>query len=140
VLSKTRILLAFFTLLSTAAGAQEAAKPPIATVYFMRSSGSIGGLEAFNIFIDDTLACRINNKHYTVHQLPAGSHKLQVRANGHQAKNKIALNILMEAGQTYYVALDVINRSFTGALHLTEVTVNTANKMMPALKQDTNCK
>lgn len=137
---KTTVLVSILSLFCITSGAQETAPPQTATLYVMRSSGSIGGLEAFNIFIDDTLACRINNKHYTVHGLPAGAHKLQVWANGQQAKNKVALIISMEAGQTYYVALDVINRSFTGTLQLTEVTVNTAKKMMPNLKPDTNCK
>jgi hypothetical protein len=114
--------------------------PGKATVYFMRSTGKIGHLEAFNTFIDDTIACKLNNNSYNVHQVPAGLHKFQVRANGKNAKHHTALNITLEVGQTYYIAVDLTDRAITAAIFLTEVTINTANKMLPKLKQDTNCK
>jgi hypothetical protein len=140
VLLKTTLLAFVLALTGASIAAQEAKPSSTATLYVMRSSGSIGGLEAFNTFINDTLACRLNNKSYTVHSLPVGTHQLKVRANGKQAKNLPPLSIAMEAGERYYVTVNVKHQAFTGAIYLTEVTVNTANKILPDLKQDTHCK
>jgi hypothetical protein len=111
-----------------------------ATVYFLRSTG-MSGMGAFSAFIDEGLACHLNNNSYSVHQVAPGLHKMQARFDGKKPAKKInTLDIPMEAGQTYYISVDVTNHAFTATIHLVEVTINTARKMMASLKEDKNCK
>jgi hypothetical protein len=111
-----------------------------ASVYFMRSTGA-SGLGAFNAFIDDSLVCKLNNNCYSVHNVTSGQHIFQVRADGAKPKKKNSNIVLqIEPGQSYYFTLNVTNHMYTATLMLVEVTVNTAKKMLPALKEDKHCK
>lgn len=123
-----------------AAGAQENAAARPATLYIMRATG-MTGVGAFSAFIDDELACRLNNNCYSIHIVRPGLHMLQVTEGGKQPKKKVqVLELVMEPGETYYVSMNVTNRAYWSSLYLMEVTVNTAKKMLPSLKEDTHCK
>jgi hypothetical protein len=135
-----RIISILFVGLSFTANSQDSNSVKLATIYFMRSTGSTG-IGPFSTFIDDSLACYLNNNSYSIHQVKPGLHRLQTRMDGHRPRKKIkTLDITMAPGQTYYISLDVTNHYLTGSLYLMEVTVNTAKKMLPSLKEDKNCK
>lgn len=120
--------------------AQDSSNAKFATIYFMRSSGAMG-LNAFSAFIDDRLACHLNNNRYSIHTLSPGLHKFQVKADGKKAGKKIrTLDLTLSAGQKYYLMMDVTDHYFFGSVSLIELTENTAGKMLPKLKEDTNCR
>lgn len=119
--------------------AQDSSSSEYATMYIMRSSGTMG-LGAFSAFIDDSLVCHLNNNRYSIHTLDPGLHKFQARADGKKAKKNIkSLEIKISPGQNYYLIIDVIDHYFTGTISLIEVTENTARKMFPKLKEDHDC-
>ena len=113
----------------------------LSTIYFIRSTGISGGAGAFSAFIDDSLACHLNNNCYSIHFVTSGLHKLQARFDGRKPKEKIqTLDILMEPNETYYISMSVTNHGFYTNLYLIEVTKNTAQKMFLTLNEDNNCK
>lgn len=119
--------------------AQDSSIANNATMYIMRSSGVVG-FGAFSAFIDDNLVCHLNNNRYSVHSIVPGLHRLQVRADGKKTKKNLkSLEIKIMAGQKYYLMIDVIDHYFSGTISLIEVTENTARRMFPKLKEDTDC-
>jgi hypothetical protein len=120
--------------------AQSNANSQFATVYFMRSTG-LAGFGAFSTFIDDSLACHLNNKRYSVHTILAGIHTFGFQFDGKKAKKKSKmLSLMLKAGHTYYFNIEIGGQWFVDAFYLMEVTENTAKKMLPLLKEDINCK
>src|SRR5690348_4737605 len=59
------------------------------TVYFLRSTGWNMSAGPFPAFIDGELACKLNNKRYSIHQLPEGMHEFSVQFMGKKSKEKI---------------------------------------------------
>lgn len=113
----------------------------LSTIYFLRWTGDPGSIEAFNTFIDSSLACRINNKRYSIHTVPSGLHRLQVRFDGRSPRKRIStLDIDMEPGKTYYINVEIRHLSFGYDISLTEVTYNSAKRWLPFLKEDLKCK
>jgi hypothetical protein len=69
------------------------------TVYFMRSTGFQGSASAFTAFIDGELACKLNNKKYSIHEVAAGEHQFTVQFGGKKSKKKAEpITINIEAG------------------------------------------
>lgn len=133
----TLFLLASF---SVKAQAQDSTQVKPALIYFYRSTG-MSGLGAYSAFIDDSLACHLNNNSYSIHSVAPGLHKLQAKVDGDKpSKKRQTLDLVMEPGKSYYVSMGVTNGMITSSLYLTEVTINTFKKMLPNLKEDTNCK
>ena len=141
MIKKPVILILFLTIISVFCKAQPGDKDSLATVYFFRSTGITAGKRAFNVYIDDSLVCHLNNNLYTVHLVRPGSHRLQTGVGDQVARKKIqALDILMKAGETYYISVDVTDHDFYANLYLMEITLNTAKKMITSLKEVKNCK
>lgn len=127
------ILFIFFT--STSLMAQEKG-----TVYFMRSTGFQGSAAAFTAFIDGELACKLNNKKYSIHEVEPGEHQFTVQFAGKAAKEKAEpITINVEAGKTYYVQMVFQTGAFVNNLYCQEVTEGSAKPVMDSLKEDTKC-
>jgi hypothetical protein len=129
-------------LLAGSAYEGEAQDKASATVYFMRSTGTFSLGSAFSIFTDDSLSCNLNNKSFSVHQLTPGLHRFQVRSSvtSKPSKKIKTVELNMEPGETYYFSVTVQRPvGDIAAVAIMEVTINTANKLLPELKQDTNC-
>jgi len=136
---KTPLIALLFSFSTLLCKAQDSTSSVLATVYFMRASGTMG-LSAFSAFIDDTLACHLHNNRFSVHMLPPGLHKFSTRADGKKPKKNVkTLDIPMAAGKKYYVMVDVVAGYLSGAMSVVEVTENTARKMFATLKEETDC-
>ncbi|MEP7319629.1 MAG: DUF2846 domain-containing protein [Panacibacter sp.] len=108
-------------------------------VYFMRSTGFVGAAAGFNVFVDSSFVCRLNEKRYSVHYVPAGTHTFSAQFAGKKSK-KVAekVPIEIEKGHTYYIQLVFQNGAFVNNIYCQEVTKNSANLIMPSLKEDRN--
>jgi hypothetical protein len=117
----------------TAAGAT-------AKVIFMRSTGGQGALIPFSTFIDDKLVCRLNNKHFSTHAVPAGTHTVSVQVGGKEGSDKTEhITINAEAGKTYYIQMVSKVGLLINNLSCKEVTEDAANKVLSKLKEDADC-
>ena len=85
---KTLIYLFFAICCCSTTYAQETG-----TIYFMRKTGISGTVSAFNAFIDGKLVCRLNNKKFSAHEVPAGEHIITVQFSGKNAKDKAEPNV-----------------------------------------------
>lgn len=129
------ILLLLLIGLTLPALAQEKAK-----IYFIRTTGFQGSAVAFTAFIDDQLACRLNNKRYSIHEVEPGEHKFTVQFAGNKSKEKAEpITINTEAGKTYYIQMVFQGGAFKNNLYCQEVTENSAKTVLPSCQQDTKC-
>lgn len=111
-----------------------------AKIIFIRSTGYAGSAAAFTTFIDDQVVCRLNNKRFSTHAVPAGDHTVSVQFAGKNSKEKAErITINVEEGKTYYVQLIFQPGMFINNLYCQEVTANSANLLLPKLKEDTRC-
>ena len=111
-----------------------------AKVYFLRSTDFAGSAAGFTAFIDDQLACKLNNKRYSIHEVSPGKHKFTVQFGGKKSKKKAEpILIEMEAGKTYYVQMLFQTGIIKNNLYCQEVTKSSADAVMPDLKEDKKC-
>lgn len=118
---------------ATAAGAT-------AKVVFMRATGGQGAATAFSTFIDDQLVCRLNNKRFSTHSIPAGAHTVSVQVAGKEANEKGEhITINAEAGKTYYIQLVSKVGLLINNLSCKVVTEDDAKTVLSKLKEDSDC-
>lgn len=111
-----------------------------ANIVFMRSTGGQGAVIAFSTFIDDQLACRLNNKRFSSHTVPVGQHTVSVQTGGKDTGEKTEhITINAEAGKTYYIQLVSKVGLLINNLSCKEVTEDDAQKVLPKLKEDSDC-
>ncbi len=144
------LLILSFVLTALGLRAQEAASTPpaaapgMATVYFLRATGFQGSAGAFTAFIDGKLACRLNNKRYSIHQVPPGEHFFTVQFAGKEAKAKALgekITVTLEAGKTYYIQMNFQTGFTKNNLYPQEITEGSAKKVMADNKmtEDKDC-
>ena len=135
---KHLLFAVLLSMLSFFVQAQDSTK--LSKIYFIRSTGMSGGFGPVSAFIDEELVCKLNNNRFSVHYVQPGAHKFKVQYSGKKANKKLkALEFTTEAGQTYYISLDVTNYAFSETLYPIEITENTFKRMLPKLRQDENC-
>lgn len=132
------VLLLLAALAPAVVYAQEPTQPT-GTVYLMRRTGLSGALDGYSVFMDGWRICLLNNKKYSVHQVPVGEHNFSVRFNGNNEKNSSEqLAITVEAGRDYFITIDQ-RSGFTVKLTLQELAASTGKRAMEELTRDDNC-
>ena len=107
---KASIVTIFLLLFLTSLSAQETAE-----VYVLRKTGYSGSAVGSNLIMDGELLCKARNKRYSIHQVPAGDHSFQARIFGKKKMKKKSmepLDLTFEAGETYYLQLNLKTRAF----------------------------
>lgn len=111
------------------------------TIYFMRKTGFSGMVSAFNAFIDGELACRLNNKKFSVHEVPPGEHTITVQFNGKSAKeNAEPITVVVEPGKPVFVQMVLEARAIINNLYCLEITESSARPILRKLKEETDCR
>ena len=129
-------LASLMLILSTTAFAQEG----FGKVYFIRSTGFQGSAAAFTAFIDANLVCKLNNKRYSIHEVPAGTHTFTVQFGGKKSKEKAEpITIDVKENQTYYIQMVFQTGVLKNNLYCQEVTENSANTVLAQCEEDTKC-
>lgn len=104
-------------------------------ICFIRSTGYVGSAVNFKAYIDDSLACKLRNKTYSIHTVPAGEHTVAADNTGLSTqKRSTPLKITVEEGKITYI--DVI---WANKVSCEEITKNSADVKMEKLKQNTKC-
>lgn len=136
----TTILFFVFSNLSLAQETSTTTNAKTGKVYFIRSTGFQGSAAAFTAFIDKQLVCRLNNKKYSIHEVPAGEHVFTVQFGGKKAKDKAEpITINVEEGKTYYIQMVFQSGAFVNNLYCQEVTENSAKTVLVNCKEDDKC-
>jgi hypothetical protein len=142
-MKKLTVILIAFLVSSFAHGqAQDSLKkdPNTGTVYFIRSSGVALLMSTFSAFIDDELVCRIDDRHYSTHQLKPGKHYFTVQSGGKKLRQKgQQIDLTIEAGKTYYIQLEVERTLVNYNVVCQEVTENSAKKLLAGAKPQKTC-
>lgn len=136
-LFKACSIFAILLVLTTTLKAQDSTQT--AKIYFVRSTGYTGSLLTFHCFIDGTLACKLRNKQYSVHQVTAGKHSLDVTAYSKDLPNeKQSVSVDAVAGQSYYIKI-YPGKSFNNKMKILAVSETTIRPVLAKCKQKTDC-
>ncbi|GEC70548.1 Protein of unknown function [Flavobacterium flevense] len=109
-------------------------------IYFLRSTGFQGSAVAFKTFIDGEFVCSLNNKKYSIHEVPAGKHECSVQFGGKKSKEKAEkFEVQVEPGKITYVQLVFETGLFINNIYCEEVTENTATQKISNMEEDTKC-
>ena len=125
--------------LTTAAQAQDAAGT--GKIYLVRNTGYNGVALAFHCFIDSSRVCDLRNKRYSVHEVPAGEHRVNVKIYSKELKSpKHTTIITVEPGKSYYVRiLPEKTYSFEAYLKTLAVSESLIKPVMAKCEEETNC-
>tara|TARA_R110002124_G_scaffold281619_2_gene456115 strand:- start:1305 stop:1730 length:426 start_codon:yes stop_codon:yes gene_type:complete len=120
--------------------AQDGQAKETGKIYFLRSTGFQGSAVAFKTFIDGEFVCKLNNKKYSIHEVPVGKHECSVQFGGKKSKEKAEkFEVQVEAGKITYVQLVFETGIFINNIYCEEVTENTATQKMKMMEEDTKC-
>ena len=120
--------------------AQDGQAKETGKIYFLRSTGFQGSAVAFKTFIDGEFVCKLNNKKYSIHEVPVGKHECSVQFGGKKSKEKAEkFEVLVEAGKVTYVKLVFETGAFINNIYCEEVTENTAIQNMKMMEEDIKC-
>lgn len=128
-----KLLLTAFAgcLLSLAASAQSGT----GRICFIRATGYVGSAVNFHAYIDDKLACKMQNKTYSFHTVPAGEHTVSASNSGLGSHKKSEpFTVTVKEGETVYV--DVV---WADNVFCQEITPNSADTRMKKLKENSRC-
>ena len=120
--------------------AQESEKKATGKIYFLRSTGFAGSASAFKIFIDNEFVCKLNNKKFSIHEVPLGKHLCSVQFGGKKSKeNAEKFEVQVEADKITYVQLVFETGLFVNNVYCEEVTENTAKQKIANMEEDSKC-
>ena len=110
-------------------------------VYFLRSDGFPPLAGAYNVFIDDALVCKINNKRFSIHNVTPGAHVVSSQILGNKPGKKVDKDKKqIEAGKTYYIQVFYKHGLFFNKLKTKEIDEDSAKKLLSNLKEVKNCR
>ena len=141
-MKKTLIIvcIALFGFTYNLSAQEEATNSENGEICFIRSTGFMGSAQAFKVFIDKEFVCKLNNKRYSLHEVPAGKHTCSVQFGGKKSKEKAEkFEIEVKPGETTYVQVVFETGVLINNVYCEEVTANTAANKMKKLKQDKKC-
>ncbi len=130
------VIAIVLSIASLQAFAQETAK-----VFIARKKIYTGTGGPLKVFVDDNLVCRINNNKYSVHDIPAGTHRFSVQYYSKESKDGKfqdfgAIEINVEAGKEYYIKSSLQTKKMLTHVILEEITANSWGKVKDGLDQD----
>ena len=130
-----KALLVSFLAIASIANAQK-----VVVIRQSVNSGIVGGI---SVFVDDKLMCKnLNNNRHVEFTLTPGKHIFIVQFSGPNVKEKAkkeAIDIEMESGKTYYVAVNYQIKGLVGNIYPIEITENSARKILQASTLDNSC-
>ena len=113
----------------------------MAKVYIIRATGHTGSLVNFRTMIDSVLFCKLKNNRYAVINVKPGTHSFFVTSwDMPKTREKLGLEIPMEAGKTYYLRMVLKQRFFENQIYFEEITENSAAPLLAKYKEDSDCK
>jgi hypothetical protein len=133
-MKKTIITLALIAMSAIGLQAQSSTK---STVYIIRGAEA-GIVSDVPIFMDQKQMCSIRTNRFIKQSIDTGVHVFSVLvAPKKNIENKKCAAIFhVEPGKTYYIYIDYNYFSLTYSFQPSEIPENTANKLLPKLKED----
>ena len=140
VVKKIILLLIITFSFSLSVNAQEIENKEMGKIYFLRSTGFVTSASTFKIFIDGKFVCKLNNKKYSIHEVPVGKHKCSVQIEGKKSKESAEkFEIEVEAGKITYVQIIFKMGFFINNVLCEGINENSAAQRMKEMKEDTEC-
>ena len=118
-----------------------------ATVYFLRTpykgfhQGPINHpLSAYNIFVDTTWICTLNDGEYTISKVSAGLHYFSAKYMGKKEKTDSAGTLIrIEPRKSFYIQLVVDASEGSHKMTCHVIHEDLAELMLPDMKHDPSC-
>ncbi|GAA3756057.1 hypothetical protein [Flavobacterium ginsengiterrae] len=141
IMNLERVLIVFFLIITGLCKAQDSLNAPKKSkVIFLRSTGLAGSGAFFKTFIDGELVCKLNNRKYSVHEVPVGNHECSVSFGGLKINEKAERNqINVEENKITYVEFFMKNEIISYRIYGKEITQDEAKKKLKKMKEDVKC-
>jgi hypothetical protein len=129
-------LVAFFLTMSFAAFSQT----KTGQVYLIRSTGYTGSAVNYRFYVDDQLTCKLKNKSFSIHDLPAGEHTISVVSGGlSNGKKSAPLKITVVEGKANYVSVVSTQAGYSNKITCQEITQNSADPILAKATEKKDC-
>jgi len=104
-------------------------------IYFIRATDYVGTLINYGFYIDDQLVCKLKNNHYSIHDVPAGEHKVSIQNRGYGKRKKSQpLTINVKEGENNYLSV-----GSASSLYLQEITASSAEELLKKVAINSKC-
>jgi hypothetical protein len=125
--------------LSHSASAQIDTTKELAKVYVIRYTGFKGSAVNFRVIANDDVVCKLGNNRYSVFYLQPGTHKIYITTWDQPGKKeKLALELPVEAGKNYYLRAVTKTRFVEWQTFAEEITENSALPLLAKYKEEEN--
>ena len=109
-------------------------------IYLIRSTGFTGSAVNYSFYIDGELTCKLKNKSFSIHDLPAGEHKVSVFSGGiSNGKKSTPLKITVAEGKANYVSVVSTQFGYVNKITCQEITQSSAEPILAKAKQKKDC-
>ncbi len=140
VAKKIVLLLIITFSFSLSVNSQELKNKEIGKICFLRSTGLRGAAVSLKTFIDGSLYCKLNNKKYSIHEVPIGKHDIFVQLKGLKLlKNTQKLEIQVLEGKITYVQFFLEDEFLSYKFHSREISDVKAKDILNTITEDTKC-
>ena len=137
---KTILLLIITFSFSFSVRAQELKNKETGKICFLRSTGLRGAAVSLKTFIDGSLYCKLNNKKYSIHEVPIGKHDVFVQLKGLKLlKHTQKLEIQVVEGKITYVQFYLEDEFLSFKFHSREISEDKAKDILTKVKEETKC-
>jgi hypothetical protein len=111
------------------------AQDKMGKIYFIRATNYVGTMINYGFYIDDQLACKLKNNHYSIHDVPAGEHQVSVQDRGYGKRKKSKpLTVNVKEGEISYLSVGA-----GSSLYLQEVTGASAEELLKKVAINKDC-
>ena len=135
---KLTIVIVLFFLASHMVMAQTDSSQ-LAKIYVIRSTGFGQSVVNFRLLVNNEIRCKIKNEHYSVFYLSPGTYVFNVTSFTVGKKERLGLELPVEAGNTYYLNMVQRSKVLQTDLFVEEITRNSAEQLLVKYKEDKKC-
>ena len=109
-------------------------------VYLIRYTGYAGSAVNYSFYLDDKLVCKLKNKKFSIHDVPAGEHTISVVSGGlSNGKKSTPLKITVVEGKTNFINVVSTEAGYAVKLTTQEITKASADPLLAKSTQKTDC-
>jgi len=104
-------------------------------LYLIRSTGEVSMAVNFQVFLNDSMVCKLKNRTYSTHSMPPGKYTVYAKNMGLAIdKKSTPIEIEIKEGNSTYV--DIV---WSGKTYCQEITPNSAAILLKKLKTNNKC-
>ena len=112
----------------------------MSAAFSIKETGFSASAVKLRAVTDDDVLCKISNNRYSIREIKPGTYKFYVTAWSSAKMPKLALELPVEAGKTYYLRM-VTQKHYWGGdqYFFQEITYNSAKPLLEKCEEEKEC-